>query len=306
MRKKRTSAQLVTPTDWPVADQYTTLEKSGVSVTTGHNIDFVQHQINNSKRPPGIISAAINGHEQDSTCKALQNLAELLRFELSIKHPPGKADSRRMPCLAPGVSPANITELDKLQYAAIERVQRKKLDKFVKTLRRIEVPTIRKDEFGGMSIALGAPLDVDQDPSSPSDMSGTFFSPCDWPLDVLEYETWDQRSLWRDLARVRIDPAINLQVPETRARWFKQCLWRLHDLLPTSWGLCWYVPKFISLSCEAEIHMSCYHCQVMLTKRKLATLAPFGMSSGCVCPNACFTPATPIALSSITSATASG
>ncbi|OAA76040.1 hypothetical protein LEL_05724 [Akanthomyces lecanii RCEF 1005] len=91
-----------------------------------------------------------------------------------------------MPCSAPGVSPVNLTETDKLQYAAIERAQLEKLTQIVDALGKIEVPTIRKDALSGLSIALGAQLNVDESLSSLSDFSETFFGPCDWPLEVLQ------------------------------------------------------------------------------------------------------------------------
>ncbi|EGX88915.1 hypothetical protein CCM_08962 [Cordyceps militaris CM01] len=139
-----------------------------------------------------------------------------------------------MPCSAPGVSPANVTDADKLQYAAIERIQLKKLTQIAERLRKIQVPTIKKEKLGDLSIALGAQLGVDASPRSPSAVSDTFFLPCDWPLEALEYETWDDRWSWY-AHRLRVDPAILLQVPETMSEWFRHCLRRLGRLVPDLW-----------------------------------------------------------------------
>lgn len=146
-----------------------------------------------------------------------------------------------MPCSALGVSPANFTETDKLQYAAIERAQLEKLTQIVDALGKIEVPTIRKDALSDLSIALGAQLNVDESPSSPSDISETFFGPCDWPLEVLQYETHYDRPYWRDIDPQAVDQAILLLIPESITLWLRQCLHTLGHLVPDLWDFYWYV-----------------------------------------------------------------
>ncbi|OAR02126.1 hypothetical protein LLEC1_03962 [Akanthomyces lecanii] len=146
-----------------------------------------------------------------------------------------------MPCSAPGVSPANITGMDKLQYAAIERAQIEKLTEIVDALENIQVPTIRKDALGDLSIALGAQLNVDEGPSSPSDFSETFFGPCDWPLEVLEYETYYDRPYWRDLDPQAVDQAILLLIPRSISLWLRRCLNTLRHLVPDLWDFYRYV-----------------------------------------------------------------
>ncbi|KAM3476419.1 hypothetical protein MY8738_006945 [Beauveria namnaoensis] len=94
-----------------------------------------------------------------------------------------------MPCCAPGVSSADITSADELQHAAIQQLQLEKMKQLREALRDIDVPTLKKDALGELSIALGTQLNVDGVPNSPSEISSTFFAPCDWPLETLQSET---------------------------------------------------------------------------------------------------------------------
>ncbi|OAA49843.1 hypothetical protein BBO_01478 [Beauveria brongniartii RCEF 3172] len=82
-----------------------------------------------------------------------------------------------------------------------------------KSLRAIWIPTIKKDALDSLSISLGPELDVGRDDALPSRISDTFFTPCDWPLDVLEGQTWSQIGSWYNLDHVRSDPTILLQFP---------------------------------------------------------------------------------------------
>lgn len=146
-----------------------------------------------------------------------------------------------MPCSNVGVSPDNITDADKLQYAAIEKVQIDKMSQIEEALDAIKIPTIKKGALVDLSISLGAELDVGGQDATPFDTSDTFFAPCDWPLQVLEAETWRERGFWRNLDEKTPDPAILLQFPQTRTVWYEQCLYRLRSLAPHLWDFYRYV-----------------------------------------------------------------
>ncbi|KAM0666958.1 hypothetical protein MY8738_008860 [Beauveria namnaoensis] len=62
----------------------------------------------------------------------------------------------------------------------------------------------------------GPELDVGRDGATPSRISDTFFAPCDWPLDVLQGQTWNERGGWRNLDHVTPDPAILLEFPMSK------------------------------------------------------------------------------------------
>ncbi|KAM3560644.1 hypothetical protein MY1884_002824 [Beauveria asiatica] len=157
-----------------------------------------------------------------------------------------------MPCSSAGVSFDNVTvtDTDKLQYAAIEKVQIASMKRIRKSLRAIRIPTIKKDALDSLSISLGPELDVGRDDASPSRISDTFFAPCDWPLDVLEDQTWSQRGSWYNLDHVRSDPAILLQFPMVKMGWYEDCLLRLSHLVPNLWDF--YVTP------TALPHVSCF------------------------------------------------
>ncbi|KAM3449444.1 hypothetical protein MY3296_006909 [Beauveria thailandica] len=140
-----------------------------------------------------------------------------------------------MPCCAPGVSSANITSADELQHAAIQQIQLEKMEQLREALRGIEVPTLKKDVLGELFIALGTQLNVDGVPNSPSEISSTFFAPCDWPLETLQSETRRARWAWSDWSRRTIDPAILLLVPESVTHWFYKSLLRLSRRAPDLW-----------------------------------------------------------------------
>lgn len=78
---------------------------------------------------------------------------------------------------------------------SLEQTQLAKLTEIEAALAAIQVPTLKGHELGQVSIALGPPLDVDGEdgPRSASDASTAYFAPCDWPLDVLHYEIWEDR-----------------------------------------------------------------------------------------------------------------
>ncbi|KAM3453705.1 hypothetical protein MY3296_003548 [Beauveria thailandica] len=142
-----------------------------------------------------------------------------------------------MPCSSAGVSFDNVTvtDTDKLQYAAIEKVQITSMKRIRKSLRAIRIPTIKKDALDSLSISLGPELDVGRDDALPSRISDTFFAPCDWPLDVLEGQTWSQRGSWYNMDHLRSDPAILLQFPMVKMGWYEDCLLRLSHLVPNLW-----------------------------------------------------------------------
>ncbi|OAA39931.1 hypothetical protein ISF_09833 [Cordyceps fumosorosea ARSEF 2679] len=110
-----------------------------------------------------------------------------------------------MPCSSLGVSPNNVTDADKLQYAAIEK------------------------------------LDVRHDDVSPSRISKTFLAPCDWPLNVLEARTWNATTVWHNLEQVSPDPAILLQFPLSKLDWYEDCLYRMSHFVPNLWHF--YCPQ---------------------------------------------------------------
>ncbi|KAM3491146.1 hypothetical protein MY3957_005552 [Beauveria namnaoensis] len=149
-----------------------------------------------------------------------------------------------MPCCAPGVSSADITSADELQHAAIQQLQLEKMKQLREALRDIDVPTLKKDALGELSIALGTQLNVDGVPNSPSEISSTFFAPCDWPLETLQSETWHVQWSWTDWSRKTIDTAILLLVPDCRAEWFYQSLLSLSRRAPDLWDS-YYTPGYI-------------------------------------------------------------
>ncbi|KAJ3496061.1 hypothetical protein NLG97_g2942 [Lecanicillium saksenae] len=147
-------------------------------------------------------------------------------------------------CPAPvSVSLDAVDNIRKLQYAAIEPVQIGRMKRVRKSLRAIRVPTIKKDALGEMSISLGPELDVGADDAPPSRISDTFFAPCDWPLDILEDQTWDERGVW-SLEHVTPDPAILLQFLLSNIGWYEHCLYRLPSLVPNLWDFYMYVQVY--------------------------------------------------------------
>ncbi|KAF1738253.1 hypothetical protein CRV24_000176 [Beauveria bassiana] len=149
-----------------------------------------------------------------------------------------------MPCCAPGVSSADITSADELQHAAIQQIQLEQMKQLREALRDIEVPTLKKDVLSELSIALGTQLNVDGVPNSLSEISSTFFAPCDWPLETLQFETRRARWAWSDWSRRSIDSAILLLVPESRAHWFYKSLLRLSRRASDLWDS-YYSPGYI-------------------------------------------------------------
>ncbi|OAA37700.1 hypothetical protein ISF_09907 [Cordyceps fumosorosea ARSEF 2679] len=141
-----------------------------------------------------------------------------------------------MPCSTPAISTENITDADKLQYAATEKVHIAKLIQR-EALDAIKVPIVEKDALDYLSISLGTELDVGRADALPSDVSKNVFRPCDWPLDVLEYETRSARGYWRDLDHKAQDPAILLQFARMRNVWYEQCLYSLRRLVPKLWDV---------------------------------------------------------------------
>lgn len=152
-----------------------------------------------------------------------------------------------MPCSSVGASLDSVTDTDKLQYAAIEKVHIGKMRRIRKSLRAIKIPTIKKDVLDGLSISLGPALDVGRDDASPSRIADTFFAPCDWPLDVLEGRTWNERGCWHNLDQVRSDPAILLQFPMSKMSWYEECLYRLSHFVPGLWDFYRYVQVYYFL-----------------------------------------------------------
>lgn len=137
-----------------------------------------------------------------------------------------------MSCSNVGVS---LDNADKLQYAAIEKIQIARMKRIRKSLRAIKIPTIKKDTLDSLSLSLGPELDVGRDDALPSCISNTFFAPCDWPLDVLEDRTWHERRYWYDLGQVRRDPAILLHYIQATMTWYEECLDRLSNFGPDLW-----------------------------------------------------------------------
>lgn len=146
----------------------------------------------------------------------------------------------RMPCSSTGQFHDDVTDAGKLQFAAIQRVQISKLVQIRKGLKAIKVPTIKKEALGGLSMAFGRPLDLD-DAASVGGAADTFFAPCDWSLDDLQRKTWRERYYWRNLDAETADPAILLQFPLAIMSWYEQCLFRLSWLTPNLWDYYWYV-----------------------------------------------------------------
>ncbi|TQV97541.1 hypothetical protein V2A60_006707 [Cordyceps javanica] len=140
-----------------------------------------------------------------------------------------------MACSSIGVSLDSASDTDKLQYAAIEKFQIARIRRIRKSLRAIKIPTIKKDRLDSLSISLGPELDVGRDDETPSRISDTFFAPCDWPLDVLEDHTWNQRGSWPDLDHITPDQAILLQFPISKMGWYEDCLHQLSNVVPNLW-----------------------------------------------------------------------
>ncbi|PMB72712.1 hypothetical protein BM221_000129 [Beauveria bassiana] len=119
-----------------------------------------------------------------------------------------------MPCSTIGVSLDSVTDTDELPYAAIENFQIDRMRRIRKSLRAIEIPTIKKDALYGLQpIHMSRPIACCW-PRRRN--ANTFFAPCDWPLDVLDDQTWNERGGWRNLDHVTPEPVILLKFPMSK------------------------------------------------------------------------------------------
>ncbi|KAL2168663.1 hypothetical protein VTG60DRAFT_6946 [Thermothelomyces hinnuleus] len=130
--------------------------------------------------------------------------------------------------------------MEEIRRAAIEQEQLFKVLQISEKLETLNTHFLDQEHLDYLGVAIGQPLDVDDDDDDGTwDFNTRFFQP--WlPDELIAEVAWDR--LWMDRLITPISPA-EWQFGECKFRWFQHCLERLYETDKEIWDP-WFLDSY--------------------------------------------------------------